>query len=152
MATFGSLKTAFVDGARVLDVRDQNEIDAGKGGKCVSNAVRVPMNMNGESQETHQTSIEEYAAALTAAGVDLNNPSTFVVHCTGGGRANKACEFLEKLGFTALNGGSPAVVTKCYEEAEFLKVLRNLRAVPVFKRKPTLFKFAVTSSAKPGEL
>ena len=89
---------------------------------------------------------------MTAAGVDLNNPSSFVVHCTGGGRANKACEFLEKLGFTALNGGSPAVVTKCYEEAEFLKVLRNLRAVPVFKRKPTLFKFAVTSSAKPGEL
>ena len=117
LATLGAMKAAFADGARVLDVRDQNEVDANKGGATVSAAMHAPVNVNGEAQSTHPTTVEEFAAALTASGVDLagHQPSSFVVHCTGGGRAHKACGFLHELGFTALNGGGPADVASCFE-------------------------------------
>ena len=52
-------------------MRDKNEVDANKGGTTVTTAVHVPVNINGESQQTHPTTVEEYAVALTTAGVDL---------------------------------------------------------------------------------
>ena len=47
MATFKDIKTALASNARVLDVRDPNEVDANKGGKTVGDAVHVPMNVDG---------------------------------------------------------------------------------------------------------
>ena len=116
LATFGDIKAAFAADAKVLDVRDQAEVDAGKGGKTVENPVHAPVNVDGQAQAAHKTTLEEYKAALTAAGVDVENhkPASFVVHCTGGDRAEKVCGFLNELGFTALNGGGAADVAKCF--------------------------------------
>ena len=145
LATFGDIKAAFASNAKVLDVRDQSEVDQAKGGKTVDDAVHAPVNVNGQAQATHQTTLEEYKAALTAAGVDVANhePGSFVVHCTGGGRAEKVCGFLRELGFTALNGGGAKDVALCFEET------KSKETVEV---KVPLFKIPVKSSTNPEEL
>mmetsp|Transcript_15418 Transcript_15418/g.39733 ORF Transcript_15418/g.39733 Transcript_15418/m.39733 type:complete len:147 (+) Transcript_15418:54-494(+) len=120
LATRAAMKVAFRAGARVLDVRDPNEVEASKGGTSVSGNARVhaPVNTDGKTQKEHNTSLPEYREKLVAAGVDVDQAESqvFVVHCTGGGRADKGAGFLRELGFTALNGGGPDDVRTCFEE------------------------------------
>ena len=65
-----------------------------------------------------------------------------MVHCTGGGRAEKVCGFLRELGFTALNGGGAEEVAKCFEESKIKEA----------EIKTPLFKNPVVSKARPGSL
>ena len=114
LASRDTMRKAFVGGARVLDVRDPNEVVAARGGTAATGALHVPINVGGEAQSAHPTSVYEFKAALDASGIP-STPQTFIVHCTGGGRAEKAVKLLSTLGHTAYNGGSADDVRECYE-------------------------------------
>ena len=118
LARRSEIKQLWRAGALTLDVRDQTEVDASKGGRSSACTLHVPINVEGKPQSAHATTLTEWTSKLRAAGVNIERPSTaFVVHCTGGGRAEKAVMMLQKLGFTAVNGGGPDDVRRCFEEA-----------------------------------
>jgi len=109
-----------LDDAIALDVRDDNEIKASRGGVAYQHALHVPVNIHGQSQSEHTTTLDEYTSVLEAAGIlDRPKDTPFLVHCTGGGRASKVVGFLQQLGFTeAHNGGSPDDVRQAFEVAK----------------------------------
>eukprot|EP00966_Prymnesium_polylepis_P252793 5843525-Prymnesium_polylepis.1 len=118
LATRAEMKESIKSGARALDVRDPNEVEAKKGGTAAVGAVHVPVNVDGQTQKEHKTTPEEYKKKLADAGVDVETPSAaFIVHCTGGGRADTTVGLLKELGFASvLNGGGPDDVRLCVEE------------------------------------
>ena len=101
LAPLSGMRKAFGKGARVMDVRDPSEVEAQKGGRAAKGAKYVPINVGGVPQAEHSTTVEEFSAALLAAGIS-SKPRVFVVHCTGGGRAEKAVELLTALGHTVM--------------------------------------------------
>ena len=118
LASFTEMRSAVASGARVLDVRDTTEVLAGKGGRTVSDAIHVPLNVDGKPQSAHPTTRAEFLAALEAVSFCRTTcclPTAFIVHCTGGGRAEKAVKHLRDLGFEALNGGGPDDVRECVD-------------------------------------
>jgi len=106
-------------GAIALDVRDDNEVEANKGGAAWKDALHVPVNMDGLTQTERPTALEEYVVVLKLAGVlDKPKDTPFIVHCSGGGRASKVVGFLHELGYTkSYNGGNPAAVRQAFEVA-----------------------------------
>lgn len=96
----------------ILDVRDANEVAAGKGGPppSVPGSVHCPLNMDGVPQSQRETTLEEFRSKLQAAGVKLPEDRTvwIVTHCGTGGRGGRAAELLRQMGYgNVLNGGSP---------------------------------------------
>ena len=57
----------------IIDVRDPEEVEAGKGGPpgTIPGAVNVPLNMDGAKQSERPTTQEEFLAAVAAAGLAL---------------------------------------------------------------------------------
>ena len=96
----------------VLDVRDPDEVAAGKGGPpaAVPGAVHVPLNVDGVKQSERPTTQEEFLAAVAAAGLALPRDRPVVTHCGSGGRGGRAAELLCDAGYDAYNGGGPAHV------------------------------------------
>ena len=102
-----------LDSPIVLDVRDPNEVEAGKGGPpaCVPGSVNVPLNMDGRNQKEHLTTEAEFLHKLHEAGFSLpeDKSAPIITHCGSGGRGSKAAAILRGLGYTNThNGGSPA--------------------------------------------
>ena len=64
---------AGLDDPVILDVRDPDEVAAGKGGPpaAVPGAVHVPLNLDGMKQSERPTTQEEFLAAVAAAGLAL---------------------------------------------------------------------------------
>ena len=64
---------AGLDDPVILDVRDPDEVAAGKGGPpaSVPGAVHVPLNVDGAKQSERPTTQEEFLAAIAAAGLAL---------------------------------------------------------------------------------
>ena len=95
----------------ILDVRDPNEVEAGKGGppSSISGSFNVPLNIDGKNQKEHLTTEAEFLEKLEAAGVRLPEDKSvpIITHCGSGGRGNKAAKILKSLGYNAHNGGSP---------------------------------------------
>ena len=96
----------------VIDVRDPDEVAAGKGGPpaAVPGAVHVPLNVDGVKQSERPTTQEEFLAAVAAAGLALPRDRPVVTHCDSGGRGGKAAGLLRDAGYDAYNGGGPAHV------------------------------------------
>ena len=96
----------------ILDVRDPDEVAAGKGGPpaAVPGAVPVPLNVDGVKQSERPTTQEEFLAAVAAAGLALPRDRPVVTHCGSGGRGGKAAGLLRDAGYDAYNGGGPAHV------------------------------------------
>lgn len=93
----------------ILDVRDPNEVLEGKGGPpgALKGAVNVPLNVDGQKQSDHATTLAEWEAKLKAAGVALDTKTAIITHCGSGGRGGRAAELLREMGFDAHNGGGP---------------------------------------------
>ena len=100
----------------VLDVRDPSEVEAGKGGppSKIEGSVNVPLNIEGQKQSDRPTTLGEFQASLSKAGLfeagaGLSDKSRAVVtHCGAGGRGGRAAELLSEMGFVAVfNGGGP---------------------------------------------
>lgn len=100
----------------VLDLRDTNEVDAGKGGPPakIPGSINVAFNMDGVKQSKRTTTLEEFKQKLVDAGVGLEDVTKpIITHCGGGGRGQKGKDMLVKMGFTdVLNGGGPANIAK----------------------------------------
>lgn len=92
------LEAALAEGARVVDVRETDEYEAGH----VAGAVHVAL-----------STVPEHVAAFTGPG------TTYVI-CRSGGRSMRACEYLAGEGVEAVNvaggtmewvaGGRPVVL------------------------------------------
>ena len=82
---------AGLDDPVILDVRDPDEVAAGKGGPpaAVPGAVHVPLNVDGVKQSERPTTQEEFLAAVAAAGVELPVDRPVVTHCGSGGRGGR---------------------------------------------------------------
>jgi rhodanese-related sulfurtransferase len=101
----------------ILDVRDPEEVSAGKGGPpgSVPGSVNVPLNIDGAAQRDRRTSLEEFRAKMEEKGVALPEDmhAAIVTHCGSGGRGGKAAALLRQAGYTNVhNGGGPANVAK----------------------------------------
>ena len=73
----------------ILDVRDLNEVAAGKGGPpaFIFGSVNVPLNIDGKKQSDHNTTQEEFLKKLKKAGLKLKNKETpIITHCCDIGR------------------------------------------------------------------
>jgi len=97
----------------ILDVRDPNEVSAGKGGppKALPGSVNVPLNHDGVPQSERLTTLDEFLVKLGEAGATLPTAldHTIITHCGSGGRGRKCMKLLQQLGYTQVyNGGSPA--------------------------------------------
>eukprot|EP00441_Pelagodinium_beii_P019055 CAMPEP_0197661712 /NCGR_PEP_ID=MMETSP1338-20131121/51619_1 /TAXON_ID=43686 ORGANISM="Pelagodinium beii, Strain RCC1491" /NCGR_SAMPLE_ID=MMETSP1338 /ASSEMBLY_ACC=CAM_ASM_000754 /LENGTH=453 /DNA_ID=CAMNT_0043239319 /DNA_START=42 /DNA_END=1399 /DNA_ORIENTATION=- len=93
----------------IVDARDENEIEACKGGPAIPGSHHAPLNIDGVKQTERPTTVEEYFAKLQAAGCLPEDKSTpIITHCGSGGRGGKAALILRELGyFNVHNGGSP---------------------------------------------
>jgi rhodanese-related sulfurtransferase len=102
----------------IIDVRDANEVEAGKGGPphSLPNSIHVPLNINDAGQSVRTTTAEEFSAKLVAAGIDvksLDKETSIITHCGGGGRGGKAAKILLDLGFVNVkNGGGPKHIAR----------------------------------------
>jgi len=67
-----------LDSPLILDMRDPEEVTAGKGGppSKIDGSINVPLNMDGVKQSVRVTTIEEFTAKLTASGVSLPEDKT----------------------------------------------------------------------------
>ena len=102
--TLAALENPFV-----LDVRDPEEVQAGKGGPplAIPGSTNVPLNIDGTPQSERPTTIEEFTEKLQ--GVELPSEAPIVVHCGRGGRAERVRGFLKDLGYeNVYNGGNPS--------------------------------------------
>jgi len=85
-----------------------------KGGLAVEGSVHVPLNVDGQPQSTHETTIPEFSKKLQEAGVVLpaDGDAPIITHCTAGdtpyvGRGARAAALLRGMGYAnAHNGGS----------------------------------------------
>ena len=101
----------------VLDVRDPEEVESGKGGPpfFIEGSVNVPLNINGQKQSEKETTLEDFKEQLAKAGIALpeDRTASIVAHCGHGARGGKATAFLRDLGYTnAVNGGGPAHIAE----------------------------------------
>ena len=126
----------------IIDVRDQNEIAAGKGGPpaFIPGSLNVPLNHLGVPQSQvslvvtspvkachamHCTGVHrllqrpttsaEFREKLVAAGVELpaDRSAPIICHCGSGGRGGRAALFLEELGYLNVhNGGGPSHIAQ----------------------------------------
>ncbi len=97
----------------IIDVRDPNEVEAGKGGPpgVIPGSVNVPLNISGVLQSERETTPEEFMAKILAAGITLPDDGTpIITHCGFGARGGQACNILKGLGYNAYNGGGPSHV------------------------------------------
>mmetsp|Transcript_46795 Transcript_46795/g.111305 ORF Transcript_46795/g.111305 Transcript_46795/m.111305 type:complete len:126 (-) Transcript_46795:130-507(-) len=97
----------------VIDVRDPDEVQAGKGGPpaVIPGSVNVPLNVDGAKQSDRPTTPDEFKAKLEAAGVKLpeDMAAAIITHCGSGGRGGKAAEIFRGWGYSnAHNGGGPS--------------------------------------------
>ena len=102
----------------ILDVRSAKERDNAVGGAALPSSVHVPLNVDGQPQSVHETSVEEFRVKLESvealySGV-LSSPDrsrrAFICHCAHpgveGGRGARAAALLRVMGFkNAHNGG-----------------------------------------------
>lgn len=100
----------------ILDVRDQAEVAAGKGGPParVPGSHNVPLNHDGRPQRERETTADEFAAKLAEAGVELPGPhdAPIITHCGSGGRGGRAQRLLMEMGYTNVhNGGGPSHIS-----------------------------------------
>ena len=106
----------------ILDVRDPEEVEAGKGGPpaTIPGSVNVPLNMDGAKQSERPTTQEEFLKKINEVVVALPKDRPIITHCGSGGRGGKAAEHLCDAGFEAYNGGGPAHIAaaRVYEMAE----------------------------------
>ena len=106
----------------ILDVRDPEEVEAGKGGppSKIPGAVNVPLNMDGAKQSERPTTQEEFLKKINEVVVALPKDRPIITHCGSGGRGGKAAEHLCDAGFEAYNGGGPAHIAaaRVYEMTE----------------------------------
>ena len=106
----------------ILDVRDPEEVEAGKGGppSKIPGAVNVPLNMDGAKQSERPTTQEEFLKKVNEVVVTLPKDRPIITHCGSGGRGGKAAEHLCDAGFEAYNGGGPAHIAaaRVYEMTE----------------------------------
>ena len=113
---------AGLDDPVILDVRDPDEVAAGKGGPpaAVPGAVHVPLNLDGMKQSERPTTQEEFLKKINEVVVALPKDRPIITHCGSGGRGGKAAEHLCDAGFEAYNGGGPAHIAsaRVYEMTE----------------------------------
>ena len=106
----------------IIDVRDPEEVEAGKGGPPgkIEGAVNVPLNMDGVKQSERPTTQEEFLKKINEVVVALPKDRPIITHCGSGGRGGKAAEHLCDAGFEAYNGGGPAHIAaaRVYEMTE----------------------------------
>jgi len=107
----------------ILDVRDPDEVAAGKGGPParLPGSHNVPLNHDGVGQHERQTTAEEFTAKLAEAGVQLpeNRAAAIITHCGSGGRGGRAQALLQALGYTNVhNGGGPAAIAAAVSISE----------------------------------
>lgn len=102
----------------VIDVRDQDERTAGKGGPpgVIEGSVHVPLNIDGQKQSVRETTSEEFVAKLLLeGGIDVTaeevRSRSIITHCGTGGRGAKAADILRSIGCDAHNGGSTAHIS-----------------------------------------
>lgn len=115
LAILGALRNPII-----LDVRDPNEVAAGKGGppSVIVGSVNVPLNQNGRPQSEHQTTLSEFQLKIAAAGVKLplDKLHPIVTHCGSGGRGGRARDILKELGYkNVFNGGGPAHIASAFK-------------------------------------
>eukprot|EP00656_Telonema_subtile_P001922 TRINITY_DN10833_c0_g1_i4.p1 TRINITY_DN10833_c0_g1~~TRINITY_DN10833_c0_g1_i4.p1 ORF type:complete len:147 (-),score=24.72 TRINITY_DN10833_c0_g1_i4:137-577(-) len=107
----------------VLDVRDPNEVAAGKGGPpaAIKGSVNCPLNIDGVGQRERPTSVDEFLLSLKENGVELPQDlgAPIVTHCGGGGRGGRAAALLRDLGFLNVhNGGGPRHIASAFASRE----------------------------------
>ena len=106
----------------IIDVRDPEEVESGKGGppSKIEGAVNVPLNMDGVKQSERPTTQEEFLKKVNEVVVALPKDRPIITHCGSGGRGGKAAEHLCDAGFEAYNGGGPAHIAaaRVYEMTE----------------------------------
>ena len=97
----------------IIDVRDPEEVEAGKGGPPakIEGAVNVPLNMDGVKQSERPTTQEEFLKKINEVVVALPKDRPIITHCGSGGRGGKAAEHLRDAGYDAYNGGGPAHIS-----------------------------------------
>eukprot|EP00614_Pseudopedinella_elastica_P006886 CAMPEP_0172599888 /NCGR_PEP_ID=MMETSP1068-20121228/20019_1 /TAXON_ID=35684 /ORGANISM="Pseudopedinella elastica, Strain CCMP716" /LENGTH=130 /DNA_ID=CAMNT_0013400303 /DNA_START=52 /DNA_END=444 /DNA_ORIENTATION=+ len=115
VASFDELRS--LTGPIVLDLRDPNEVEKGKGGPPakIPGSVNVPLNHDGVPQAERETTVEEFLAKIADAGVELptDKNQAIVTHCGSGGRGNRGAILLRELGFTNVhNGGGPSIIAE----------------------------------------
>mmetsp|Transcript_104185 Transcript_104185/g.222646 ORF Transcript_104185/g.222646 Transcript_104185/m.222646 type:complete len:126 (+) Transcript_104185:33-410(+) len=93
----------------IIDARDPEEVEAGKGGPPLPASVNVPFNTEGKKQSELPTSASAYKAKLEAAGcLPADKGAAIITHCGQGGRGGKSATVIADLGYTNVhNGGSP---------------------------------------------
>jgi len=100
----------------ILDVRDPDEVAAGKGGPPASlpGSRNIPLNMDGVPQSERLTTKEEFEGKLIEAAVLPEDKAVAIItHCGSGGRGGKAAAILQDLGYTrVLNGGGPSRIAE----------------------------------------
>lgn len=110
----------------IIDVRDPEEVSAGKGGppNFIEGSINVPLNHEGVPQKIRHTTLDEFLAKLEASGANLPSDKTkhIVTHCGSGGRGGKAAEFLRQAGYVnTYNGGCPAHIGKAIELLDWIR-------------------------------
>ena len=106
----------------ILDVRDPEEVEAGKGGPPakIPGSVNVPLNMDGVKQSERPTTQDEFLDNIKKAIDALPKDRPIITHCGSGGRGGKAAQHLRDAGYDAYNGGGPAHIAsaRVYEMTE----------------------------------
>ncbi|CAE7603138.1 unnamed protein product [Symbiodinium natans] len=79
----------------IIDARDPNEVEGGKGGAALEGCLHIPLNMDGLKQTERPTTTEEFFAKLQAAGgLPSDHGAPIICHCGGGGRGGKSALIL----------------------------------------------------------
>ena len=95
-------------------MRSAKERENSVGGAALYRSVHVPLNVDGQPQSVHETSVEEFRAKLESVDVlifdVLDRSRAFICHCAHpgveGGRGARAAALLRVMGFkNAHNGG-----------------------------------------------
>lgn len=90
----------------VIDARKPSEIATNDGGERYAGSVNVPWFEDGSEAAP---TLDEYKARLEAAGcLPAEKGAPIVTHCGGGGRGQKAANFLRELGYTEVHNGGNA--------------------------------------------
>lgn len=105
----------------VVDLRDVNEIEAGKGGPSfkIDGSVNLPLNVDGVKQSERMTTLDEFRDKLAASGIALpdDKSASIVTHCGHGGRGGRGAAYFKLLGYeNTLNGGGPANIAQALTE------------------------------------
>ncbi|KAL7531249.1 hypothetical protein ACHAWF_003684 [Thalassiosira exigua] len=95
-------------GPIIIDVRSEKEVKENKGGRALPGSIHAPLNVDGNPQNVHQTTAQEFHSKLVKAGLDMEalskSNTNFITHCTKRnteytGRCNRAVRlYFEILG------------------------------------------------------